>query len=153
MGELLIINKPKIHLDHLHFTISSSCLGFANEDLGRTSTSSTSMLVADEAYAGQAGPATAATGKGLVQDGCWRDTFFSFFSLCPLYWYCGYLQRVRWPDGLCATRSCDQLLVLPTDGDRYSKGLLQRVFLVVPLSWCTDVAVSIGQFPIQHDLR
>ncbi len=49
---------------------------FANEYLGRTSTSSTSMLVADEAYAGQAGPATAAGGKGLVQDGCWRDMFF-----------------------------------------------------------------------------
>ncbi len=43
-----------------------SWLGFANKDLGRTSTSSTSTLVAEEAYAGQAGPATVATGKGLV---------------------------------------------------------------------------------------
>ncbi len=55
---------------------SSSWLGFANEDLGRTSTSSTGTLVADEAYTGQAGPATVAAGKGLVQDECWGDTFF-----------------------------------------------------------------------------
>ncbi len=120
---VLLWTMPEMLYDK-HFLwqfASLSWLGFTNEDLRRTSTSSTSTLVADEAYVGQAGPATVAAGKGLVQDGCWRDTFFSFFSLCPLYWSCGYLQRVRWPDGLCATRSCDQLLVLPTDGDRYSK--------------------------------
>jgi len=39
-----------------------------NEDLGRTSTFSTGTLVADEAYARQAGPATIAAGKGLVRD-------------------------------------------------------------------------------------